>query len=136
MKARQWGPALLTLVVLAALPRMLPTDTTRSLLLDVAMYTMLALGLQLVMGYAGQISLGQGAFFAIGAYGYGLLAVKLGVSPWLAVLVAALANVAIGYAIGLPILRLTGQQLALATIAFAFLVYWVSFQATKVTGGP
>ncbi|HLG71956.1 MAG TPA: branched-chain amino acid ABC transporter permease [Chloroflexota bacterium] len=123
------------LVVAAILPRVVPGSFALTLLVFISLYSMVTLGLQLVLGYAGQISIGQGAFMGIGAYGYAILAVKQHVPAWPALIAAALINVAIAYIIGKPILRLSGHQLALATLAFGIIVATILAQATGLTGG-
>lgn len=100
----------------------------------VAIYAIVGLGLMLLSGYTGQISLGHAAFLAIGAYVEVLLAnagAPFLVSAPIATLAAALA----GVVIGLPALRLQGIYLAIATLAFAFIVEAVLYQWASVTGG-
>ncbi len=82
-------------------------------------------GLNLLMGYAGQVSLGQGAFMAVGAYTTALLGTKFGVSFWLALPASALTAGLVGMVFGAPSLRIKGVYLALATIAAQFIVLWV-----------
>jgi branched-chain amino acid transport system permease protein len=101
----------------------------------IALYTMAAAGLTLLMGYAGQVSLGHGAFFAVGAYVVGVLTVRAGV-PALAALVAApVAATLLAYLVGLPILRLRGHHLAVATLALAIIVNGLASNLEGVTGG-
>ncbi|MHB8619453.1 MAG: branched-chain amino acid ABC transporter permease [Chloroflexota bacterium] len=133
--ARKLAVWLAALMVLAALPSVMPSSFARTVLTFISLYTMVALGLQLLMGYAGQISLGQGAFYGIGAYGYAILTVKYGVPPWPALVAAAIINAAVAYLIGKPILRLSGHQLALATLAFGIILGTIFAQATGLTGG-
>jgi branched-chain amino acid transport system permease protein len=123
------------LILLAILPRLLPSSFALTVLTLIALFSSVALGLQLLMGYAGQISLGQGAFFGIGAYAYAILAVKYHVPPWPALLTAVVINAAIAYIIGKPILRLSGHQLALATLAFGIIIATIFNQAAGLTGG-
>ncbi len=123
------------IAVIAILPKVVPGGFSLTLLIFISLYAMVALGLQLVLGYAGQISIGQGAFMGIGAYGYAILTVKQHVPPWPALVGAAIVNVAIAYFIGKPILRLQGHQLALATLAFGIIMATIFAQATGLTGG-
>jgi branched-chain amino acid transport system permease protein len=123
------------ILLAALLPRVVPGSFALTLLIFISLYCMVALGLQLVLGYAGQISIGQGAFMGIGAYGYAILTAKQHLPPWPALLAAALINVAIAYLIGKPILRLAGHQLALATLAFGIIMATIFAQATGLTGG-
>jgi branched-chain amino acid transport system permease protein len=101
----------------------------------VMVYAVAALGLNLLVGYGGQISLGQGAFFAVGAYTAGPLLAKTDL-PWpLAVPAAAVVTFALGLAFGVPALRLRGLYLALVTLALAVAVGPVIKRAEPLTGG-
>ena len=93
-----------------------------SLYVLVALATLVTTGLTLLMGFAGQVSLGQGAFYAIGAYTVGLLTVNTGLPPLLALLAAPIIAAAIAAVIGAPLLRLRGHYLAFATLAFQLIV--------------
>ncbi|HET7096582.1 MAG TPA: branched-chain amino acid ABC transporter permease [Casimicrobiaceae bacterium] len=97
-------------------------------------YLMATMGLNLTVGYAGQMSLGQAAFFGIGAYLAAIL-LKLGL-PFFAVLpVAALACFIVGLALGFPALRVQHHYLAFATLGFNVLVYLAMRNEEKITGG-
>jgi branched-chain amino acid transport system permease protein len=97
-------------------------------------YLMATMGLNLTVGYAGQMSLGHAAFFGIGAYHAAIL-LKLG-WPFFAVLpVAALACFVLGLALGFPALRVQHHYLAFATLGFNVLVYLVMRNEEKLTGG-
>ena len=85
------------------------------------------LGLNLLIGYTGQISLGHGAFLAIGAYTSGLLTGKLGIPFLLSLPISGLMAALLGMIVGIPSLRLKGLYLALGTLAFAFIVEYVLF---------
>jgi branched-chain amino acid transport system permease protein len=85
----------------------------------VAAYAVAALGLNLLVGYNGQISLGHGAFFALGAYTAALLIEKAGVPYLLTVPIAGVLAFAVGFVFGVPALRLRGLYLALVTLALA-----------------
>jgi branched-chain amino acid transport system permease protein len=94
------------------------------------------MGLNLFIGYAGQISLGHAAFFGLGAYGSAILTTAVGVPP-LAALALAAAGVALtALLIGVPTLRLSGHYLAMATLGFNIVVHNVLVQWDRVTGGP
>lgn len=84
-----------------------------------------AVGLNILTGYTGQISLGQGAFLAVGAYGFGLLVAFFNVPWFLALLGGAVITAVIGGFFGLPSLRLKGLYLAVATLAAQVIVEWV-----------
>lgn len=102
---------------------------------QIALATIGAIGLNILVGYTGQISLGQGAFMAVGAYGAGLLTARLGVPWWASIPIAALLTAAVGTIFGLPSLRLKGLYLAIATLAAQEIVEWVVVHWTSLTGG-
>lgn len=122
-------------VVVAALPRALTPDK-RDIVIFMGLYTIVGAGLTLLMGFAGQVSLGQGGFFAIGAYTAGLLTAKAHWNPWLALIVAPVVAMAVGYVVGLPLLRLRGHHLAVATLAVGIIVYTLLNNLRGLTGGP
>ena len=94
-----------------------------------------AIGLNILTGFTGQISLGQGAFMAVGAYGSGLLATRLGLSWWATIPVACLITAAVGAVFGIPSLRLKGLYLAIATLAAQEIIEWLITHWTALTGG-
>ncbi|MBI4242061.1 MAG: branched-chain amino acid ABC transporter permease [Candidatus Rokubacteria bacterium] len=95
-----------------------------------------AMGLTLLMGYAGQVSLGQAAFFGLGAYTSGILTATYGWNPWLAMGAAVLLSGCVALLIGVPIFRLSGLLLAMATLGFGIIVYYVLVNWSSLTGGP
>ncbi len=94
-----------------------------------------AIGLNILVGFTGQISLGQGAFMAVGAYTAGLLALRLGLPFWLTLPIASLVTAAVGAVFGIPSLRLKGLYLAIATLAAQQIIEWVITHWDAVTGG-
>ena len=102
----------------------------------IAIYTMVVLGLNLFIGYAGQISLGHAAFFAIGAYGSAIGTTTLGGPAWPVMAAVALIAAMVALAVGLPALKLSGHYLAMATLGFNIVIYTVLVQWDAVTGGP
>ncbi len=101
-----------------------------------ALNFMVVIGLNLLMGYAGQISLGQGAFFGLGAYLTAIFTVTLGLPLWPAMLLSLLITGLIAYIIGVPTLKLEGHYLVMATLGFNVITYILSIQLEPVTGGP
>lgn len=95
-----------------------------------------AQGLNLMMGYAGKVSLAQGAFMGIGAYVSTLLIQNAGVNFWLAMIIAIIVCVAIGALIGFPALRVEGHYLAFVTLGFNELVVLFLRNEDQWTGGP
>jgi len=98
-------------------------------------YAILALGLCLFMGYAGQISLGHAAFFGIGAYTTAILTTRYGFPSFVAFLASALSAGLFAYFIGRPILKLKGYFLALATLGFGEIFLVIVRESTDLTGG-
>jgi branched-chain amino acid transport system permease protein len=99
-------------------------------------FSLVCVGLSLLMGYAGQISLAQAAFFGIGAYSSGILTTKFGVNPWLAMPAGALVSGAVAWLVGVPSLRLKGHYLAMATLGFGVIVNIILAEEINWTGGP
>lgn len=123
------GPLVRTLLLvgLVALAVLLFPLTVGPYLLGVGsivgIHALLALGLILVTGYAGQFSLAQAAFYGIGAYGSGLLTAEVGLPAALAMVVTAGIATALAYALGRPIFRLRGHFLAMATLALTAIFF-------------
>ena len=101
----------------------------------VPIYIILTLGLNILVGYAGQLAFASAAMFGIGAYVAGLLIKRLDVSYWLAAPIGVIAAMAVGTLLALPALRLSGIYLALATLAFAQCTLWVMTHWISVTYG-
>lgn len=137
MAARErWLVLLGVGLAVAALPAAVSSGYVLSALVFIALNALSALGLSLVMGFAGQVSLGQAAFYAVGAYASGILTAQHGWNPWLAMAAAVAAAVLLAVAVGLPIFRLSGLLLAMATLGFGVIVYYVLVNWASVTGGP
>ncbi len=101
----------------------------------VAIYALPAIGLCLLVGYCGQLSISHAAFFALGAYGSGILSTRLAISPWLALLLAQVVAAAIACFIGWVVLRLRGHYLAIATLSFTIIVEVLVKELGPLTGG-
>jgi branched-chain amino acid transport system permease protein len=114
-------PTVLFLIALAALPFFVG-DYTLYIINLIAIHSIVAIGLNILVGYTGQISLGHAGFFAIGAYSCILLMVKAGVPFVFALPAAGLTAAAFGFLLGLPSLRLEGPYLAIATLGFGMAV--------------
>lgn len=103
-------------------------------MVQVGIFAVAAVGLNLLMGYAGQVSLGQGAFFGIGAYTSALLTTKAGFPVWLGIAAAVLVAALIGFLVA-PVLRLKGHYLALATLGLAIVTFVLIREMAWLTGG-
>ncbi len=94
-----------------------------------------AIGLNILTGFTGQISLGQGAFMAVGAYSSGLLVTRLGLPWYLTIPVSCLITAGVGAVFGIPSLRLKGLYLAIATLAAQQIIEWSITRWSALTGG-
>lgn len=120
----------------AILPLAVPNDYYLTVLIVAGFHAMVTLGLNLLMGYAGQISLGHAAFYGLAAYTTGILTAKAG-WPVPAGIAAGVAVVlVVAAAIAVPTLRLKGHYLAMGTLGFGVIIYIVLNEATGLTGGP
>src|SRR5512139_2456814 len=110
-------PLLGVVMFLSAFPVVVSQVEAISHYLDVmifvGIFSLITMGLSLLMGYAGQVSLGHAAFFGLGADTSGVLCVKLAVSPWVGVMGGALFTGAVAYAVGVASLKLKGHYLAM-----------------------
>lgn len=121
---------------IALLPLVIRNPYHLSVLVFIGIYSIAATGLNLLMGYAGQISLGHAAFYAVGAYSSAILTLRYQV-PFIAALVTALvATAVLAYVIGVPCLRLKGHYLAMATLAAGEIIFIILNAAVPITGGP
>ncbi len=133
-------PNLIGVLVFALIVLLIPLVFRSTYWLSTAIFigisSMVTLGLCMLMGYAGQISLGQAAFYGIGAYSSAILTVKLGINPWLAMVAGIFITGTIAYLIGKVIFRLSGHYLAVATLGFGIIVYLAFNEFGDITGGP
>ncbi len=123
-------------VVVAVIPAVLKGNYLMNVLVFVGIHTMLSVSLNLLLGYAGQISLGQAGFFGLGAYLSGILTTAYGLNSWGAIAIAALVVGIIAFLIGFPILKLKGHYLAMATLGLGIIMYIIFNEAVSYTGGP
>ncbi|HST70169.1 MAG TPA: branched-chain amino acid ABC transporter permease [Solirubrobacterales bacterium] len=104
-------------------------------LVTAGIYTLVALGLQLNVGYTGIVNFGQAGFMAVGGYTMAILVLEAGVSFWLALPIAVLVTMLFGVLIGLPSLRLRADYFAIVTLAMAEVVRLTAQNAQGLTGG-
>lgn len=121
--------------LLAALPWIVTNDYHISILIFIGIHTILALALNLLMGYAGQVSLGHAAFYGVGAYTSAVLTIMAGWPPWLGLIAATVLAGLVSYVIGLPTLKLRGHYLAMATLGFGMIMRIVFVEYYPLTGG-
>ncbi|RMG58941.1 MAG: branched-chain amino acid ABC transporter permease, partial [Deltaproteobacteria bacterium] len=101
-----------------------------------AINAIIVVGLNLLMGYAGQISLGHAAFYGLAAYTTSIATTTYGFPIWGGILLALVLVVVVAYLIGVPSLKLTGHYLAMATLGFGVIVYIFFNETVELTGGP
>jgi ABC-type branched-subunit amino acid transport system permease subunit len=123
-------------LAVALLPLVLRSGYKLNVMVFAGIHVLLALGLNLVMGYTGQVSLGHAAFYGMGAYGSGVLTTKLGMDPWLAAAAALGISMVIALVIGIPSLHLEGYYLSVATLGFGIILHIVFIEMASLTGGP
>jgi branched-chain amino acid transport system permease protein len=107
-----------------------------NIMITALIYVMLALGLNIVIGLGGMLHLGYIAFFAVGAYTYGILNSFFGIGFWVALPIGAFLATLAGILLALPVLRLRGDYLAIVTLGFAEIVRIVLNNSGRLTGGP
>lgn len=127
---------LVTFILEKALHLGLPLRYLFDLSIVVLTYVMLGSGLNIVVGLAGLLDLGYVAFYAVGAYSSALLAMNFGWSFWMCLPFAGVFAALWGCTVGLPVLRLRGDYLAIVTLAFAEIVRVILLNWTTVTNGP
>ncbi|MEJ1088694.1 branched-chain amino acid ABC transporter permease [Microbacterium sp. Mu-80] len=125
----------LGIVLLAVLPFLDASRYTISIATSALIYVMLAMGLNVVVGYAGLLDLGYIAFFAVGAYVSGIFTTVLGWPMWAALPATVLACILAGIIIGAPTLRLRSDYLAIVTLGFGEIIR-ITANNLEITGGP
>jgi branched-chain amino acid transport system permease protein len=105
------------------------------ILVFIGIYSIAATGMGLLIGYAGQLSIGHNAFFGIGAYASAILARRYGISPWLGILSGMIATGLLAYAVSKPILRFRGHMLVIVTVTIGTIFYALAGQMTSITKG-
>lgn len=135
----QQAPNALGILLFALFLGTVPLWVHSSYLLSTGIFigiaAILTLGLAMLMGYAGQISLGHAAFYAMGAYTSAILTVKFAYSPWLALVLGVFVTGTMAYLIGKVIFRLSGHYLALATLGLGIIVFLALGEFSALTGG-
>jgi branched-chain amino acid transport system permease protein len=129
-------PLALFAIAAMGLPLLVRSPYYVGILVFVGIYSLITICLCLLLGYAGQISLGHAAFYGIGAYASGLLTTRWGISPWLALACAMAVTGMLAFMIGRPVLKLRGHYLAMATLGFGEIVYIFFNAEVGLTGGP
>lgn len=135
MVKRAWLLRLAIGVFLAAVPWLVTSTYHMHILNLVGLYTLITLGLNILSGYTGQVSMGQAGFMAVGAYTSALLMLRLKVPFWVSVAAGVLLAVVCGLVLGVPAMKLRGPYLVMATVGFGEIVRLVLVNWVPVTRG-
>jgi branched-chain amino acid transport system permease protein len=127
--------AAIVVAVFCCVPLVITDNYFLHIINMVGIFSLLAIGLNLVLGYCGQFSVGQAGFYAIGAYTSALLCTKMGLTFWLTLPLAGIAAALAGLLVA-PVLRLKGIFLGMATLAFGEIVRMTANNWIPLTGGP
>jgi branched-chain amino acid transport system permease protein len=129
-------PLLALALVIAAAPLAFPSSFYFEIGASIFIAALAVVGLNLLMGFAGQVSLGHAGFWGLGAYAVAIGPAHLGIPPFASLVLGLLLSVVVAWLAGRPILRLRGHYLAVATLGFGFLVAMVLTNEAAWTGGP
>jgi branched-chain amino acid transport system permease protein len=135
LRSRHFSLAAMTAVAIV-LPLFFPSAYYYRVAALVFVFALAALGLNLLMGFAGQVSLGHAGFMGIGAYAVAVGPVHVGGPSWLALIAGAGLSALVAFLVGRPILRLKGHYLAVATLGFGLLLAIIFTNEARFTGGP
>ena len=133
MRALPW---ILALLALAVCPFVVTSPYYLHLLVTIAIFSIVTLGLDVVFGYTGEVSVGHASLLGIGAYTAGVLAFHFNLGFWPALPLAVIVTALFGVVLALPALRVTGPYLAMVTLAFGTIVQILINEMVDVTNGP
>ena len=128
--------AIIGLALLGAAPLLISNPYYIHMLGTIMIYAILLYGLDIVVGYTGQVSLGHAGLFGVGSYTAGVLFLKLGAPLWLIIPASVVVTAAFGAILALPALRVTGPYLAMVTLAFGTIIQILINEMTFLTEGP
>jgi branched-chain amino acid transport system permease protein len=133
---KSYGVVIAIAALIVILPLIMPSTFYLRIAALVFIFSIAVLGLNLLMGFAGQVSLGHAGFFGIGAYAVAIGPTHLGVPSWISLIVGVTLAGLLAFVIGRPILRLKGHYLAVATLGMGILIAMVFTNEARWTGGP
>ena len=136
MNKKMLGLGVIGVVALALYPSLITNPYYIHLAETILIYAILLFGLDIVVGYTGQVSLGHAGLFGIGSYATGVLVVKLSLPFWLAIPASVIGAALFGAVLALPALRVTGPYLAMVTLAFGTIIQILINEMTDLTNGP
>ena len=134
--SKKWKQLILFSAAVLLIPRILPSDYYFLILNIIALNAIVVLGLNLLIGFAGQISLGHAAFYGLGAYISAILSATYGVPLLVSIPLAVVCTGLIAFLVGIPTLKLEGHYLVMATLGFNIIISIILIQWDTVTGGP
>ena len=123
-------------IIVVVLPLFLPSTYYVRVAALVFINALAVLGLNLLMGFAGQVSLGHAGFFGIGAYAVAVGPTHLGIPTWASLICGTILAALIAFVVGRPILKLRGYYLAVATLGLGMLIAMIVSNESAITGGP
>jgi branched-chain amino acid transport system permease protein len=132
----RYSVVVFTALVVAVTPFVVPSTFYLRIAALVFIFALAVVGLNLLMGFAGQVSLGHAGFFGIGAYAVAVGPTHFAIPSWAALVIGPLAAGLLAFIIGRPILRLRGHYLAVATLGMGLLIAMVFTNEAQFTGGP
>jgi branched-chain amino acid transport system permease protein len=135
-EAKIYRPAIFAVAIFAVIFPFVFSHYQINIMTTALIYVMLGLGLNIVVGQAGLLNLGYVAFYAIGAYSYALLNHHLGIGFWVALPIGALIAALSGILLGLPVLRLRGDYLAIVTLGFGEIIRLILENWNSFSFGP
>jgi branched-chain amino acid transport system permease protein len=134
--AKNTARAIIVLLILLPVPLQLAQDEhLMSIVTGIALAAIGAIGLNILVGYTGQISIGQGAFMAVGGYTAAILSSRYGMPFWFGILAGGCTSALVGTLFGIPSLRIKGLYLAIATLAAQLIIEWTINHVTWIGGG-
>nr|WP_314544385.1 branched-chain amino acid ABC transporter ATP-binding protein/permease [uncultured Massilia sp.] len=136
MNPKRFVPGIVGLAALALFPLVVTNPYYVHLAETILIYAILLFGLDIVVGYTGQVSLGHAGLFGVGSYVTGALIMHLGAAWWLAIPSSVVVTAGFGAILALPALRVTGPYLAMVTLAFGTIVQILINEMTWLTQGP
>lgn len=136
MRTFQMASLWLLVGVAALMPQVFPNPYYLHLIVVIGIYAILLFGMDILVGYTGEVSLGHAGLFAVGAYTAGLIATKLGLPVYLAIPAAMAVTAAFGGLLAFPALRVTGPYLAMVTLAFSTIIQILINEMEFLTNGP
>ena len=136
MNRKSFIAAVFGLALLAAVPLFTSNSYYIHMVITIMIYAILLFGLDIVVGYTGQVSLGHAGLFGVGSYTAGVLFMKLGAPLWVIVPASIAVTAGFGALLALPALRVTGPYLAMVTLAFGTIIQILINEMTFLTEGP